>query len=195
MGQAGRVRLFVPGLILWDSLRMGFTPIQKALVDGQLERAVELYREGNDSLCDLLHYTNNDGRILFAWMLGHTGQLTPTDEPAVGEAITSAHGLRRLWLELQELLDHMPRPLFDGEAARLAYEALGDEVTVYRGDYAEYDSLLWAPSWTLSRDKAAWFTKRSGGVVRTLCVHRDDILAVLFERGEQEVLVDECFTS
>ena len=73
-----------------------------------------------------------------------------------------------------------------------------DPVTIYRG--AQGDNKLEAlkgayigHSWTLSRDKAEWFSKRWGhleGVVVCATVPRSSIMFYSNEREEQEVIPD-----
>lgn len=74
---------------------------------------------------------------------------------------------------------------------RAAYEALPDEVEIWRG----IDASVGNPeglSWSLSREKAEWFANRwkpADPAVYRAGVRKADILAVLLGRGEQEVVV------
>lgn len=69
-------------------------------------------------------------------------------------------------------------------------DSLPDEFYVYRGLMERAD--LKALSWTLSLDKAIWFATRwnnKGKVYRGLC-KKEDILAYLSCRNEEEIVVD-----
>lgn len=76
---------------------------------------------------------------------------------------------------------------------REEFNKLPAVVTIYRGHRDHNGSGF---SWTLSKDKARWFAKRfdtkqrAGGFVTTGKVRREDIVALLLGRGEQEVI---CF--
>ena len=74
------------------------------------------------------------------------------------------------------------------------FESLPSKITVYRGiqDIAEN---LKGMSWTLSIEKAKWFSERwskggkSGGVYK-VTVDKANVLAYFGNRGEQEIVVD-----
>jgi len=72
-----------------------------------------------------------------------------------------------------------------------AYSNLPDVVTVYRGcqkNQNENDL-----SWTLDKEKAQFFAKRLGkkGIVLEKSVKKNQIVAVLLGRNEQEVIITE----
>lgn len=90
------------------------------------------------------------------------------------------------------------RRVFDGDEARRAFEALPDQVTIYRGTAeAEADSREYGVCWTIDRDKAEWFATKHGRfrntasapVVLSANVNRADVCGLLWDRGEKEVLV------
>lgn len=79
------------------------------------------------------------------------------------------------------------------EDERAAFDALPDEITVFRG-YSHDDAAL-GISWTLDEDKAEWFARRavqrSGGTARVAKarVAKDDVSAYFNGRSEQEIVV------
>lgn len=70
------------------------------------------------------------------------------------------------------------------------FEALPDEMTIYRGIRGR--GKLQALSWTLELDKAEWFAKRweSHGKVYSAQIKKEDVLACFCSRNEAEVVVD-----
>ncbi len=99
---------------------------------------------------------------------------------------------------ISELLDSRRgrRSLMD-EDDRKVFDELPDEVTVYRGCQEVLET--WphhnreGMSWTLSKEKAEWFAKRfkrEHSLVLTGVCQKEDIIAVLLGRGEEEVLID-----
>ncbi len=86
---------------------------------------------------------------------------------------------------------------------RATFDALPDAIAVYRGQQDAKHRLGF--SWTLSREKAAWFAQRRGvgrmnlvtggvwkkgrGVVFKGAVAKADVLCYLNEREEEEVIV------
>lgn len=67
-----------------------------------------------------------------------------------------------------------------------------DTVTAYRGSVTGITTGL---SWTVSREKAAWFLDRwadkelGGGTIFALEITRDDILLYIEDKGKQEVIL------
>lgn len=84
--------------------------------------------------------------------------------------------------------------------------SLPDRITVYRGFKARRNRCRSLPSnrkghsWTLSREKAEWFTNITFGIglgekkphmVRSLIVNKSEVLAYLNGRNEQEILLSK----
>jgi len=72
-----------------------------------------------------------------------------------------------------------------------AYSNLPDVVTVYRGCQKNQNEN--GLSWTLDKEKAQFFAKRLGkkGIVLEKSVKKNQIVAVLLGRNEQEVIITE----
>lgn len=72
------------------------------------------------------------------------------------------------------------------------YNAFPEILTVYRG--CGTMKALRGMSWTLSEEKARWFADRfatgQGGVTYRAKIRKEDIVAYMNNRGEQEVIVD-----
>jgi hypothetical protein len=86
------------------------------------------------------------------------------------------------------LSDRPGREAMMDDASLEAYRQLPDVVTIHRGHQRVNRHGL---SWTLDRDKAEWFAKRFRArrwEVTTRQVAREDIIAVVLGRGEQEVI-------
>jgi hypothetical protein len=86
--------------------------------------------------------------------------------------------------------------VYDGDAAHAAFDALPENVTIYRGTVeAEGDN--YGICWTLDRERAVFFAAEHGRFRRTdsppvvlrAVVRRDDLSGVFLERDESEVLV------
>lgn len=75
---------------------------------------------------------------------------------------------------------------------KAAFEAMPDEIVIYRGAIAELNEDGW--SWTTDRAKAHWFAKRGFGgeerVVLKATVAKANVLAYLTGRNESEIVVD-----
>jgi hypothetical protein len=81
---------------------------------------------------------------------------------------------------------------------RAALRSLPTEVRIYRG-FSESDTggpipAWWGLSWTLDRDRAVWFARRfamlhGAARIATAVVPRQEIVALLQDRGETEVIV------
>lgn len=84
-----------------------------------------------------------------------------------------------------------PAVLMD-ETELQQFRQLEDLVTVYRGVTSHNADNVKALSWTLDRDKAAWFAHRFGedGTVYEAQIPKQHIWAFLNSRGESEVIVD-----
>jgi hypothetical protein len=74
---------------------------------------------------------------------------------------------------------------------RKAMKALPDEITIYRGACEQHS--LYGMSWTLDRDKAIWFAKRSQPpyVLLTARAKKSDAHALLLRRRENEIVIDQ----
>ncbi len=72
-----------------------------------------------------------------------------------------------------------------------AYSNLPDVVTVYRGCQKNQNEN--GLSWTLDKEKAQFFATRLGkqGIVLEKTVKKNQIVAVLLGRNEQEVIITE----
>lgn len=75
------------------------------------------------------------------------------------------------------------------EDDQAAFDKLPTTITVYRGAQADLneDGL----SWTLDRDRAAWFARRfspTSPILLQAQVRKTDVIAVLLGRGEDEIL-------
>ncbi len=73
---------------------------------------------------------------------------------------------------------------------RLLYENLPENFTVYRGYNSE--SAVRGFSWTINREKAEWFARRSGeknSFIASLQISKNDVLLLLDDRNEQEVIL------
>lgn len=84
-----------------------------------------------------------------------------------------------------------PTALMDDEEY-LAFKALPDTVTVYRGVTSYNAWNILALSWTLDREKAQWFAHRYGedGAVYEAQIDKEHIYALFNGRDESEVIVD-----
>ncbi len=81
------------------------------------------------------------------------------------------------------------RPLLMTTGERRTLAAMPDTLTVYRG-CQQFNRKGW--SWTLSKDKAQWFSTRcyvGTPQLLTGTVRKSDVLAYLAGRGEEEILV------
>jgi hypothetical protein len=98
------------------------------------------------------------------------------------------------WFDL--LMDERPgrHEHFMDEQDRERFDALPDQVTVWRGWPVEGGNPS-GLSWTLDRERAVWFATRFDqvGVVAEITVPKEEIIAVLVGRGEDEVIVDPEF--
>jgi len=97
--------------------------------------------------------------------------------------------------QIVDMMRTLPRPVFDTDPARDAWAALPDQFTVYRGcDLGEYQSGPFGLSWTLDPARARFFAfthrfhPRNGCVVAAV-VRKPAVAAVLFDRGEKELLL------
>lgn len=84
--------------------------------------------------------------------------------------------------------------LLISEEDKKRYESLPDRVVIYRG-MREGENIKKKLSYTLSFDKAVFFADRHSnqsekGVVVSVVVNKCDILAVITQRGEDEVIID-----
>jgi hypothetical protein len=107
----------------------------------------------------------------FAWCWTDTEE---PDQPA----------WHRLW-------NRVEKPVFDGYAARMWYDALGkdERVTVYRGGKSANRS------WALSRDVAVFFATRYKELfgtqqIRSKEITKAEILGVFFDRKEREIVLE-----
>lgn len=86
--------------------------------------------------------------------------------------------------------------LMDIESQEI-FDRLGDDVTVYRGQFFEAGKAPNGASWTLSEEVAQWYSapapavglKKRGWVLKAI-VPKSAILTVLCDRGENEVVLD-----
>lgn len=94
--------------------------------------------------------------------------------------------------ELLALFRSIPPEYLMNDGERMAYQAMEDPVTVYRGVTAYNAKNIRALSWTLNRDTAEWFAHRFGeeGTVYEAQVGKEHILALFTGRNESEVIVD-----
>ena len=94
--------------------------------------------------------------------------------------------------ELLSLFRSIPPEYLMNERERMAYQAMEDPVTVYRGVTTYNAKNIRALSWTLNRDTAEWFAHRFGeeGTVYEAQVRKEHILALFTGRNESEVIVD-----
>lgn len=78
------------------------------------------------------------------------------------------------------------------EAERAAFDALPEQVVVYRGWNGGGTRHGW--SWSLDRERAEWFARRfappEGGKIIEATVPRSAILALFTRRSENEVVID-----
>lgn len=84
--------------------------------------------------------------------------------------------------------------LLVSEEDKKRYESLPNRVVIYRG-MREGENIKKKLSYTLSFDKAVFFADRHSnqlekGVVVSVVVNKCDILAVITQRGEDEVIID-----
>lgn len=81
------------------------------------------------------------------------------------------------------------REHFMDEQEREAFAKLPEKLVVYRG--YEHGKNRVGLSWTLSAEKAAWFSKRynRNGKVRTRTIKKSDVFAYLTGRGEDEIVL------
>ena len=72
-----------------------------------------------------------------------------------------------------------------------AYNALADEITIYRGLQTSRAKRL-GLSWTLSKEKAQWFANRwkKKCKVYSASIKKEDAFAYFKGRGEEEIVVD-----
>ena len=105
----------------------------------------------------------------------------------------------RVWLDTEhpsnaiddwvEIFSHRDAHLMMDDDERQVYDALPDEVEIYRGvgDVFEDSGI----SYTLSIERARWFASRfdEDGVVLTRTVPKTEIVAYLNGRNESEVIV------
>ena len=80
--------------------------------------------------------------------------------------------------------------LLDEEESKLLSE-LPNGVSIYRGVRSE--DYKYGMSWTLSLEKAKWFAARfdtDTQIVYKAVIQKQDILAYINERGEQEIIID-----
>lgn len=75
---------------------------------------------------------------------------------------------------------------------RERFEALPEMITIYRGCWRGVNES--GLSWSLSRERAEWFSKRMAGedeqpivLEKTIC--KNDVIALIDRRGEEEILV------
>lgn len=73
-----------------------------------------------------------------------------------------------------------------------AYLDLPDILTVYRGVTEDGEAQIEALSWTLDKDKAAWFAHRFGedGTVYQAEIMKSNTYALFLGRGESEIIVN-----
>jgi len=119
----------------------------------------------------------------------------------LAEAITSGDLPARVWVPLNQALIELHdagQLVFDGEAARSAYQELPSTVAIYRGTVqAEVDQYAYGVCWTLDRGRAVWFATRHGrfrntrspAVILETEIPKTEICGLLFDRGEREVLL------
>lgn len=94
-----------------------------------------------------------------------------------------------------EMLQSMQLPIFDSEAARDAYQELPAKVCLFRGAHRDESSNLpLGISWTLSESQARFFAfehrfRPEDGAVLKAKVTKTAIAAMIWERGEKEILV------
>jgi len=109
--------------------------------------------------------------------------------------------LASIWTDTENAWAHLDlwREFFSSDRAnrewlmdwdeQMAYEGLGETVTVYRGYQPglNKDGI----SWTVNREKAEWFATRFGkkGKVLEKQVSKRDIIAVFTGRNEYEVVI------
>ena len=162
----------------------------------------DLFREAFTARdwCGALSRTSSENRISLCVDLVIAKLIPEQDLPEVlAQAISSGDMLyqeRNMLCAMLGQLHQKKRLVFDGEAARAAYDALPAQVTIYRGT-TEAEGGGYGICWTLDRERAKWFaTKhvrfrnlRSPPVVLSALVQREDICGLLFEREEQDVLV------
>lgn len=68
---------------------------------------------------------------------------------------------------------------------RFAYDRLKDTITIYRGGITDE-----GPSWTLSKDTAKFFAEKfEDGKIYEQVVKKEDVLALITERHENEILL------
>ena len=101
-----------------------------------------------------------------------------------------------IWQNLEEWQDRLNEDrwgshLMMDDEERAVYDALPEQVTVYRGAINGLNER--SLSWTLDKERAEWFANRfdrdGGPIVLTGVVAKDEIRAYIASRGEQEILV------
>jgi hypothetical protein len=144
--------------------------------------------------------TGSEHRISLYMDLLISKLIPPEDETdALAYAISTGdlpHRERDLLCALLARFHREGRRVFDGDAARAAFDALPSLVAIYRGTVAA-EGNEYGVCWTLDRAKAHWFATKHGrfrninspAVILSATVRRDEICGVLWDRQEQEVLV------
>lgn len=94
--------------------------------------------------------------------------------------------------EIIAMLEYADKTTLMNEEELLAYSALPQLVTVYRGITSYNIRSTKAISWSLSRSTAEWFAKRFNSdkqIVLEKKIPKSKIICIMLGRGEQEVLV------
>jgi hypothetical protein len=92
---------------------------------------------------------------------------------------------------MRAMWGHNPTQSVMSHAERRRRRELPQQVVVYRGGDFRQVERGW--SWTLSFERAKWFARRFAPTSPSIVVgecHRNDILALITERNEDEVVVD-----
>ena len=140
-----------------------------------------------DGLCSLLMLIRDPYKMLWFSMAA----------PSIGDPEQYADILKDCWVseewpnrDVNVDMDWMVRLFRGADRALMVPEWFPESMRVYRG--VNMGGSPYGMSWTVVRDIARWFADRFGddGEVYELEVPRENVLAYIEERGENEVVVD-----
>jgi hypothetical protein len=164
------------------------------------ERANKLYREKKADLAEAVAKKNWEAYIWIHEKPYRVGALTRARRKglvgknywklvgAVWRDSENIHQNLRTWRRIWSAADLDRNAVMDKEDQE-AFANLPDKLTIYRGTpYPRPPGM----SWTLDREKAAWFANRfylaNGAYLLTGTIQKDDAKAVFLSDGESEVV-------
>lgn len=109
-----------------------------------------------------------------------------------------------VWIDSENLWQHirdwkkiwkgpLPQEVIMDADEKKAFDALPTRLTIYRGG-KQRNQIRAGMSWTLSKEKAAWFAKRyrtagKKAEIATATVWKEDVIAYFNGRKEQEIVI------